>query len=79
MGADLGKTFEASDYFWSNPGIKKIGKVCHPESSYPVGKMYRGARSIVTDDEVRACRTILKAFREYKRNTLRRVKREFAK
>jgi hypothetical protein len=67
MGNELAKAAVASGQFWTQPEVKKIGKISHPSIKYSVGEMYRGTKSIITADELNASIKILKAYRNYKR------------
>jgi len=60
------EALNSASYFWSSPSIKKLGKRQSPPKSYYVGTMYRGKKSIMTEEELWAVRKIIKAFRNYK-------------
>lgn len=66
MGNELANAAVASGQFWKDPAVKKIGKVTHPHIQYEVGNLYRGSKSIITADELRACKVILKAYKNYR-------------
>ncbi|OMJ70763.1 hypothetical protein SteCoe_31184 [Stentor coeruleus] len=66
MGNDLTSAAVASGQFWKDPAVKKIGKVNHLHIQYEVGNLYRGSKSIITEDELRACKVILRAYRKYR-------------
>lgn len=66
MGPKMAKAAEASGYFWQNPRINSIGEVKRPDHQYKVGQFYRGGKSIITEEELKACEIIMKAYKKYK-------------
>lgn len=66
MGNEVNKAADSATYFWQKPRLGKIGKVTRPDRRYFVGNFFRGSKSIVTEDELRACKVIIRAFRKYK-------------
>lgn len=52
--------------FWENPSIKRLSD-CHSSNRrYNVGLMYRGKRSIITEEELWAARKIIRAYKSFK-------------
>lgn len=67
----MAKAAEASGYFWQNPRLESIGEVKRPNRQYNIGQFYRGGKSIITEEELKACEIIMKAYRKYRRRKRR--------
>jgi hypothetical protein len=79
MGEKLGKAIEASSHYWEKPDLASLGKINHPGKRYTVGNMYRGSKSIITAEELLACRVILRAYKRYKAKRGKRFSRKLSK
>ncbi|CAG9333332.1 unnamed protein product [Blepharisma stoltei] len=64
------EALNSAAYFWSNPSFKKLGKRQSPSKQYNIGVMYRGKRSILTEEELWAAKKIMRAYRNYKNRVL---------
>lgn len=62
----LQEVFESSANFWKAPSYEDLWKQHRPVLQYSIRGIYRGERTVLTEREIKAAYTILRAFRSYK-------------
>ena len=64
--AVLQDVFESSANFWKAPSYEDLWKQHRPVLQYSIRGIYRGERTVLTEREIKAAYTILRAFRNWK-------------
>lgn len=62
----LQDVFESSGNFWRAPSFDDLWKQHRPVLQYSIRGIYRGERTVLTESEVKAAYTILRAYRRWK-------------
>lgn len=62
----LQDVFESSANFWKAPSYEDLWKQHRPVLQYSIRGIYRGERTVLTEREIKAACTILRAFRGWK-------------
>jgi len=62
----LQDVFESSANFWKAPNYDDLWKQHRPVLQYSIRGIYRGERTVLTEREIKAATTILRAFRGWK-------------
>ena len=63
----LQEVFESSANFWQAPSYEDLWKQHRPVLQYSIRGIYRGERTVLTEREIKAAHTIIRAFRRWKR------------
>lgn len=58
---------ESAAYFWQAPNCEDLWKQHRPALQYSIRGIYRGERTVLTEREIKAAFTIIRAFRRWKR------------